>query len=148
MKKIKYIFIALLLVFFSCTKEKTLFEMDVWWYGHWQNMDNSTFYFSIGQKPVGNNEVRTPQFFNSTSDSIYENYYMKELFDFDHKKRYKIIKTSEDTYIKIQEIEEEHIIRVYGPSNSLKALEASFKEYSRLPDSVAPPFPDSILFRD
>ena len=136
-----------LLTFFSCTKEKTVFETSVWWFGHWQNMDEPSLFFSIGQKPVGVNDIRTTQFFISTSDSIYANFYLISLEDFNYKKKFKIIKTSEGSFIKIQEIDEEHIT-VYGPSNSIEGLESMMVEYRMIPDSVAPPFSDSILFED
>lgn len=130
----------------SCTTKKTLFEMEMQWDGHWQNMDEPSLFFSIGQKPIGSNEIITPQFFISTKDSIHANFYLKSLVDFNHRKRYKIIKTNEETYIKIQEIDE-HYIEVYGPSNSVDELEIKIGHYSRLPINVSPPFPDSILYQ-
>ena len=93
----------------SCTTEKTLFEKDIWWYGHWQNFEETDYFFSIGQKPVGINELITPQFFISTRDSIYSNFHLKNLEEFNHSKEWKIILTNGNKYIKIRAIDEAHI---------------------------------------
>lgn len=128
----------------SCDSRKTLFEMEMWWDGHWQNMDEPAMFFSVGSKPIGKNEIVTTQFFISDKDSIYANFYMKSLVDFDHRKGFKLIKTNEDTYLRIQEINDQHI-EVYGPSNSTEELETKIGHYTRLPLNISPPFPDSIL---
>lgn len=130
-------------IFFT---EDVEFEKGTWWVGHWQNMDDPAFFFSVGQKPIGINEIVTAQFFISTRDSIYANFYVEDLIESNHRKRYKTIKTSEGTYLKIQEIIAEQHIEVYGPSNSIKELELKIVNYKKLPDGAVPPFPDSLLF--
>ena len=146
MKKLKYILMFLFLVAFSsCTTEKRLFEMEIWWNGHWQNIEEPSSFFSVGQKPVGAGGIITAQFFISTSDSIYSNFYLTSLDGFNHRKKFKLIKTSEGTYLKIQEINEQNI-EVYGPSNSITEMELNKHEYRMIPDNIDPPFPDSILF--
>lgn len=140
------IFLMLITIFtFSCTPEKVVFEKETWWNGHWQKVSDSTIYFSSGQKKVGGNEIVTPQFFISTKDSIQENFYLEELVEFNYKQKYKLIKTSEDTYIKLQEIDEDHI-EVSGPVPSIDEMDSLIHEYRRLPSNVDPPFPDSILY--
>ena len=129
---------------FSCTTEKRLFEMETWWQGHWENVDDSTFFFSVGSRPVGVNEIRTPQFFTSSKDSIYTNFYLFNTVESNHRKRFKVLVTSEDTYLKIQEIDEEYII-VYGPTGTIGELESIKAEYKKLPFGATPPFPDSVL---
>lgn len=147
MKRFKFVLLILLLGSFSCIfTEDSEFEKDTWWYGHWQNMDNPAFFFSVGQKPVGINEIRTTQFFISTQDSIYANFYVKDLIESNRKKKYKVIKTSEGNYLKIQEIKEEQIIEVYGPSSSINDLDSKKVDYLRKPENIDPPIPDSILF--
>ena len=148
MKRLSYLIMGILLVHLSCTKESTLFEKSTWWDGHWQNMDDPSYFFSVGAKPIGLNEIITPQFFISTRDSIYSNFYVETLIDSDHKKRFKLLKTSDGTYLKIQEIEAEHIIRVHGPTKTIKELDSKVAYYRNLPESVAPPFPDSVLYPD
>ena len=130
---------------FSCTEDQ-LFEKDTWWYGHWENMDDPAFFFSVGQKPAGINKIRTTQFFISTYDSIYTNFYVKEIIEYNYKNKYKVIKTNEGTYLKIQEIEEENYIDVYGPSSSMEEMESKKVSYKMMLESTEPPFSDSILF--
>lgn len=129
----------------SCTSEKTLFEKETWWNGHWQKIDDPSFYFSSGQRKVGGNEIVTPQFFLSTQDSILNNFYLLELIEVDHKKKYKLLKTNDNTYLKLQEIDTDHI-DVYGPAPSVDEMNTVIHEYRKLPDNITPPVPDSILF--
>lgn len=144
MKTIQFIILFFLLIQVSCTKEDTLFEESVWWHGHWQNIDEPSLFFSVGFKPIGINKIQTPQFFISTRDSIEENFYMEYLVDSNHNKKMKLIKTSQGSYIKIHEIDMNHI-EVYGPSNTVNDLESKMGYYMKLPDSVDPPFSESIL---
>jgi hypothetical protein len=69
---------------------------------------------------------------------------MKSLDDFDHKKRYKIIKTSEETFIKIQEIDEDNI-EVFGPGETLEELNLKISAFSRFIPADRWPKCDSIL---
>jgi len=116
--------------------------METWWQGHWENVDDSTFFFSVGFRPV--NEIMTPQFFTSSRDTIYTNFYLFSTVESNHRKRFKVLATSEDTYLKIQEIDEEYII-VYGPAGTINELESKKAEYKKLPFGATPPFPDSVL---
>ena len=142
----KYFTIALMLIFtFSCTPEDTVFEMETWWQGHWQQIDDPSIIFSSGQRKVGGNEIVTPQFFISRNDSILQNFYFTDLEDFDHKKLFKLIKTNENTYIKIDENEDSNI-NLHGPVISIDELDIESQEYRRLPEGITPPMPDSILF--
>lgn len=145
MKYLSFCLILIILFTFSCTPEKILFEKETWWSGHWQKVSDSTIYFSSGQKKVGGNEIVTPQFFISTNDSIQENFYLKELVEFNHKQKYKLIKTSDNTYLKLQEIDEAHI-DVYGPAPSINEIDSIIHEYRKIPADIDPPIPDSILY--
>lgn len=145
MKYLSFFLILVIVFTFSCTPEKILFEKETWWNGHWQNVNDSTIYFSIGQKRIGRNEIVRPQFFISTNDSIQENFYLEELVEFNHKQKYKLIKTSDNSYLKLQEIEETHI-EISGPVPSMDEMDSVIQEYRRLPTNIDPPIPDSILF--
>lgn len=129
----------------SCTPESTVFEMETWWSGHWQKLEDSSMFFSSGQKAIGGNEIVTPQLFISKNDSILENFHLVELVDFDHKERFKLIKTSNNSFIKIQETDDSHI-EVYGPAQSIEEIDSNINEYRRLPEGAIPPIPDSILY--
>jgi len=129
----------------SCNSEKLLFEKETWWFGHWQNLEDPSFYLSIGQKPVGGNEIVTTQFFISTLDSIHSNFHVRNLIDFNHKQQWKIMETSDNRFIEIEEIDQFHI-EVAGPVNSMEELDAEIVDYRRVPDDAPSPIPDSILF--
>ena len=145
MKNLSIVIFLTTSFFLSCTPEDTLFEMETWWSGHWQKLDDTSSYFSSGQKRVGGNEMVTPQFFISKNDSILENFHLEELVEFNHKQKFKLIKTSDNTYIKLQEIDESNI-EVHGPTQSISELDLEINEYRRLPEGISPPIPDSILY--
>lgn len=73
------------------------------------------------------------------------NFYMKELVDYDYKKRWKLIYTNEDQYVKIQELTE-NMIEVFGPVDKQEDLHMKSGIYERLSDFATPPFPDSFLY--
>lgn len=145
MKTLSFFLTLIALFFFSCTSERILFEKETWWNGHWQNVNDTTNYFSSGQKKVGVGEIVTPQFFISRNDSILENFYVEELLEFNHKKKYKLIETNAKIYLKIQEIEADHL-EVYGPVSSINELDSVVNEYIIIPENIDPPIPDSILY--
>ncbi|MFK8103203.1 MAG: hypothetical protein AB8G15_11785 [Saprospiraceae bacterium] len=128
----------------SCDTEQLLFEKEVWWHGQWQKQKDTSFYFSVGQKPIGPNAIVTTHFFLSTSDSIRANFHVKNLIDFNWKKRWKIIKTSDDTYLKIRELDTSKIA-LSGPSPSLVALDSSVTIYVKKADVILLPIVDSLL---
>lgn len=136
-------FLAFGLLAISCTTEKVLFEKGDWWIGHWQQLSDETQFFSSGQKSVAG--IVTSQFFYSTADTIYDNFHLELLEDFNHKRRWKVIKTNKDSYIKILEINDSSI-EVFGPSPTVDGLDQKIVEYKRMPEQIEPPFPDSILF--
>lgn len=129
----------------NCTTEKVLFEESNWWMGHWQDASDTTLFFSSGQIPIGERDIITPQFFFSTHDTILSNYYMERLEEFDYKKRWKLIYTNEDQYLKIQELTDS-TIEVFGPVDRQEDLPLVRSTYERLSDFATPPFPDSILY--
>lgn len=137
---------ALLLNSSACTTEKNLFKNDMWTW-HWQKVSDTSYFFSLGSKPIGRNEIWTPQFFFSTRDSIFSNFHMENLEDFDHKERWKLIKTSEDQYIGIQELDDE-LIEVFGPVEDTRDFDLEHAMYRRMADDAHPPFSDSILYSE
>lgn len=145
MRYLSIIIILISILFHSCTTEKRLFEVSTWWYGHWQSQENPSYYFSSGHKKVGSNEIVTSQFFISTLDSILDKYHLIELIEFDHKDRYKLMKTSDDNFIKIKELDETHL-EIYGPAQSKEELESIITEYIRLPETAEKPKADSLLY--
>ncbi len=128
----------------ACTGEDIIFENGEWWQGHWQKIDDVDMYFSSGQKRVGPNEIVTAQYFFSTKDTILQNFHVEELVDSDHRNRNKIIFTNENTFLKIQEIDESNI-EVFGPSETLEEIDSIINTYVRLPINEDPPIPDSLL---
>ena len=139
--------IGTLFVLQACTTEKIRFEMGEWWQGHWQKTSDTSQFFSVGLKPVGPQNLSTTQFFFSTRDTIYSNFFLEELVDFNFKKGWKLIRTDEGKYIKILEIEEYKTIEVFGPMESQKDLDDVSDIYSWMPEALTPPFPDSILMQ-
>jgi len=148
-------FYLTLVIFFSltsCNSEKLLFEKETWWYGHWQNSDDSSMFFSIGQKPVGSFERRTTQFFISTQDSIYSNFHVKNLIDFNHRKKWKVMETNDNQFIKIKEVGKKDYelgsgeIELYGPAKTKNVLDTLLASNFTTFNGVLPLIPDSILF--
>ena len=146
MKNSRFLFLTLfLLMIISCTTEKNLFKESIWWTWHWQNVTDTTLFFSSGQIPIGENNIVTSQFFFSTRDTILSNFYMERLEDFDHKERWKLIYTNEGQYLKIQELTDT-TIEVFGPLDRQEDLPMQRGINERLSDFATPPFPDSVLY--
>ena len=112
-------------------------------YGHYQNIEDTSLYFSIGLTPVGEDEIHKILFIYSVGDSIYDSFYETER-EYDSKKNQSLITTIDGQYLMIHQITDTNI-EVYGPSNSLDDLQSVMHEYQRLPDDVQI-FPESILF--
>ncbi len=140
-----YLTILSAFLLLTCNSEKLLFEKEDWWFGHWQNTDDPTFFFSIGQKPIGSNEIVTTQFFIATQDSIYANFYVEDLIDFNHRRKWKLIETSENQFIKIKELETNQL-EISGPVELEEDLDTKTVVYDILPSTISPPIHDSILF--
>jgi len=123
--------------------------MSEFWQGHWQNIADTTHFFSVGSIPIGPQEIVMPRFFFSNRDRIESSFYMESLEDFDHKKRWKVFYTSEDQYLKIQALSSTRI-EVFGPVGSKEDLPMKKGTYEQLRVDVepfaAPPFSDSILY--
>lgn len=134
-----------LLTFFLCTTEKNLFKESKWWTWHWQNVSDTSHFFSVGSVKIGPRQIATPQFFFATRDTILSDFYMERLEDFDHKKKWKLIYTNEGQYLKIQELTDT-TIEVFGPVEKQEDLPMKSGIYERLSDFATPPFPDSILY--
>ena len=132
MKNLSIISFLIISLIFSCTPEDTVFEMETWWGGHWQRLDDASMYFSSGQKAIGGNEIVTPQFFISKNDTILQNFHLEELVDFDHKKRFKLIKTSDNSFIKIRQKDESHIT-LSGPVPTIDEIVSIINEYRKQP---------------
>jgi len=148
-----FLYLALISFFLtSCTTEKNLFEREIWWHGHWQNSDDPSMFFSIGQKPVGSNQIRTTQFFISTKDSIYSNFHVKNLIDFNHRKKWKVMQTNDNQFIKIKEVGIGEYeagngeIELYGPAKTEDELDAIMATHFVTFNGMLPLIPDSILF--
>lgn len=143
-----YIIIVFLIFawFGSCTRASTEFEKSEWWIWHWQNLSDTCYYFSSGQIKLGEREINTPKFFFSKMDSILSEFYVTELLDYNHKESWKLMKTSMNEFIRINEIDET-TIEVMGPVSQLEDLNDHVDVYTRLPtDATDTPFPDSILY--
>ena len=147
MKMYSYILIGLIFAGFgSCTKAKIVFEKSTWWNWHWQNISDTNHYFSSGQIEIGEREIVTPKFFFSTTDTILSEFYVRELVDYDHKEKWKLMKTSLNEFIQINEIDES-MIEVMGPVSQMEDLYDHSDIYKRLPsDATNTPFGDSILY--
>jgi len=149
-----FFYLALVISFFltSCTGVKKDFEKAFWWQGHWQNSDDPSMFFSIGSKPVGPNEVGTAQFFISTQDSIYSNFHVKKLIDFNHRKKWKVIETNDNQFIKIKGVGigkywmDNEEIELYGPAKTKRELNTIKPIHFTFFNGMLPLIPDSILF--
>jgi len=103
-------------------------------------------FFSIGQKRGA------AQFFISTKDSIYSNFHLKNLVDFNHRKKWKIIETDDNQFIKIKEVGTGEVgfgngeIELYGPAKTVAELDTKIAIHLKQFNDMLPIIPDSILF--
>jgi len=142
-------YLTLILSFFltSCTTEKKLFEKEIWWQGHWQILDDPSMFFSIGTK------FGTTQFFISTKDSIYSNLLVRNLVDFNYKKKWKLMGTYDNQLIKIKYVGIEDYglgigeeLELYGPAETEDELDEKIAIHLKPYNDILPLIPDSILF--
>jgi len=147
MKYLRILLVTLLIMkLSSCTTDKVLFKESKWWTWHWQNVSDTSQFFSVGGIPAELHEENGKiQFFFSTRDTILSNFYMERLEDFDYKKRWKLIYTNEGQYLKIQELTDT-TIEVFGPVDRQDELSMKRGIFERLSDFATPPFPDRVLY--
>ena len=130
----------LILFMISCTKESVLFEKEVWWYGHWENMEVQNQYFSSGWLRSSRS-----QFFFSTLDTVTDHIFLKTLVDYSYKNKWKIIELEGGQFVKINQIEEESLIELFGPAESIEDLGENGVIYRNI-KFEHPLIPDSVLY--
>lgn len=87
------------------------------------------------------------RYYFSMKDTILNYYLATELIDFDHRKEWKLMKTDDDQFIRIQVIDRSSI-EVLGPAPRKEDLYDHSGIYTRLPDDADNmPFTDSLLYR-
>ncbi len=147
MKIYSYILIGLIFTGFgSCTKAKIVFEKSTWWNWHWQKKSDTLYFFSGGSTKVKEGEKGIVRYYFSTRDTIFSDFLVIELVDYDHKERWKIMKSNMEEYLRIIEIDES-TIEVLGPVSQIEDLYDHSDIYTRLPDDATNvPLSDSILY--
>lgn len=87
------------------------------------------------------------RYYFSAKDTILNYYLATELIDFDHRRKWKLMKTDDDQFIRIQAIDRSSI-EVLGPASRKEDLYDRSGIYTRLPDDAGnKPFTDSLLYR-
>src|SRR5690625_3905366 len=146
MKFYRFILAGLIFIAISsCTTEKMFFEKDNWWFGHWQNTSDTSSFFSGGNIRVHQSEKGIIRYYFYTKDTISHQHLIVELVEFNYKKKWKLMKTEDEKFIKVQEIDPS-TIEVSGPVARTEDLYDHTGIYIKLPDdSPDKPFDDNIL---
>lgn len=87
------------------------------------------------------------RYYFSMKDTILNYYLATELIDFNYRKEWKLMKTDDDQFIRIQVIDRSSI-EVLGPAPRKEDLYNHSGIYTRLPDKADNmPFTDSLLYK-